>query len=156
LLVAVGGWTVRGFHRVTGVQVVTAPVSTGAVIRRIVAAGTLQAVTTVQVGAQVSGTIQSLGADYNSIVRKNQVLAKLDPALFEASLGQAKAMVAEAQAAEAQALANGSGFVTAVEDARTKLTRAEELAAKQLIPQSDLDAAGIAMGEANADLKSGE
>src|SRR5207244_5649979 len=96
------------------------------------------------------------GVDYNSIVQKGHVVARLDPALFDAAVGQAKAMLAQALAAEAQAQASRTGFATAVEDARTKLTRAEELAAKQLLPQSDLDAARIAMGEASADLNSGE
>jgi hypothetical protein len=46
------------------------------------ATGTLEAVTTVQVGSQVSGTILTLGADFNSVVKKDQVIARLDPSLF--------------------------------------------------------------------------
>src|SRR5207344_3040479 len=58
-------------------------VDRGDVIEVVGATGTLEAVTTVQLGSQVSGTIQSLNADFNSTVKKNQVVARLDPALFE-------------------------------------------------------------------------
>ena len=144
-----------GFHRVTDVDVTTAVVTDGPVIHHIVATGTLQAVTTVQVGAQVSGTIQSIAADYNSNVHPGQVIARIDPALFEAALGQAQATLEEAQAAMMTAEANKSGFETAVNDAAMKLRRAEALSASQLIPRADLDAARIAISEADADLQSG-
>src|SRR5262249_32393023 len=116
--------------------------------RRIIVAGTLQPVKSVDVGSQVSGTIQSLAVDFNSIVKKDQVLARLDPALFQASLDSARAMYEKA-------VADANGFRVAVDDAQTKLTRAQELAAKQLIPQSDLDAAEIALKQAQADVQSG-
>ncbi|MEO7270594.1 MAG: biotin/lipoyl-binding protein, partial [Vicinamibacterales bacterium] len=64
-------------------SVMTGVVSRGAIVTEIAATGTLEAVTTVQVGSQVSGTIQELNADFNSIVRKGQVLARLDPSLFQ-------------------------------------------------------------------------
>ena len=63
-----------------------APSDRGDVVEVVGATGTLQAVTTVQVGSQVSGTIQSLNADFNSTVKKGQVVARLDPSLFEARL----------------------------------------------------------------------
>ena len=155
LVAALGTWSVRGFHNKAELRVSTAPVSAGPIVRRIVAIGTLEAVTTVQVGAQVSGIIQSLGADYNSIVHPGQVIARLDPALFEAALEQAKAAEGQAEANEKAAEANLAGFAAAVEDAQMKLTRAETLAAKQLIPQSDLDAAHIAFDGAIADRAAG-
>src|ERR1043166_2516425 len=64
--------------------VTTAKVTRGPVTESVAATGTLQAVTTVQVGTQVSGTVSWLGADFNSIVHKGQVIAKLDPSLFQA------------------------------------------------------------------------
>jgi HlyD family secretion protein len=67
------------------------------------ATGTLQAVTTVQVGSQVSGNIQSLGADFNSIVKKNQVIARLDPSMFEAQMQQARANLTQTRANLAKA-----------------------------------------------------
>ena len=145
---AAGGWNACGFRRGPRVEVATASVSVGSIVRRIIATGTLQAVRTVQVGTQVSGTIQFLAADFNAIVRKGQVLAKLDSALFAAEVDQAEATLGEAEAAM-------FGFELAAEDARTKLTRAEQLATRQLIPQADLDAARIVMDPANADLAAG-
>src|SRR5215470_11538201 len=85
------------------VQVQTSPVSRGEIIDTVGATGTLQAVTTVQVGSQVSGNIQWLGADFNSIVKKGQVIARLDPSLFQAQLQQARANLGQAQANLAKA-----------------------------------------------------
>ena len=137
------------------VQVTTSPVTAGPITRRVAATGTLQAVTTVEVGAQVSGIVQSLAADYNAFVRAGEVIARLDPSSYDAQLREARAALAEAQAVQGQAEAAVLGFQTAREDAQTKLTRAEALAGEALIPQSDLDAARIAMAEADADLTSG-
>src|SRR5262252_7216738 len=72
----------------TRVEVTTGPVTSGPIDRVIVATGTLQAVTTVDVGSQVSGNIQELDADFNSIVKKGQIIARLDPSLFQAQLEQ--------------------------------------------------------------------
>src|SRR5690348_10089023 len=84
-LLAVAMPLIGAFHRGTHLTVATAPVTDGEIVRRITATGTLQAVTTVQVGAQVSGTVGSLEADYNSIVHAGQIVAKLDPSLFQAA-----------------------------------------------------------------------
>src|SRR6478736_2439037 len=67
----------------------TSPITRGEVVDTVGATGTLQAVTTVQVGSQVSGNIQSLGADFNSIVKKDQVIARLDPSLFQTQVDSA-------------------------------------------------------------------
>jgi HlyD family secretion protein len=149
-------WTAGATHHTPTVHVTTAAVTQGPIVRPIVATGTLEAVTTVQVGAQVSGTIASLGADFNSIVHQGQVVATLDPALFDAALHEAEARVAEADAALQQSRATENERVAAENDARMKLTRAEELSRRQLIPQSDLDAARAVMDEASADVKSGK
>src|SRR5262245_33430010 len=74
------------------------PVSRGEIIDTVGSTGTLQAVTTVQVGSQVSGNISWLGADFNSIVKKGQVIARLDPSLFQAQVDQANANLIKAQA----------------------------------------------------------
>src|SRR5688572_21777264 len=73
-----------------GPSVITARVTRGDVIENVDATGTLQAVTTVQVGSQVSGTIKALHADFNSRVRKGQVVAELDPSLLQAQVEQAR------------------------------------------------------------------
>src|SRR5262245_23286295 len=80
------------------VQVQTLPITRGDIVDTVGATGTLQAVTTVQVGSQVSGNIQWLGADFNSIVKKSQVIARLDPSLFEAQLQQTNANLSQARA----------------------------------------------------------
>src|SRR5689334_25033289 len=79
-------------------QVQTAKISEGDVVEAVGATGTLEAVTTVQVGTQVSGTISALNADYNSIVHKGQVIARLDPSLFETQIEQAKANLLKSRA----------------------------------------------------------
>jgi HlyD family secretion protein len=112
----------------------TGSVDRGDVVEVVGATGALEAVTTVQIGSQVSGTIQSLYADFNSAVRKDQVIARLDPALFEARLGQAQANLVAARA-------NADRARATVEDTRLKFERARELAAQSLLPQSDLDTA---------------
>jgi HlyD family secretion protein len=126
-----------------------APVTSGPIVRRIVASGTMQAVETVDVGAQVSGTLASIDVDFNSRVRKGQQLAKIDPAIYSAQTAQAKAALTQAEA-------DLAGYQVALEDASTKLARAEPLASAQLIAPSDLDAAQIALSTANANVKLGE
>ena len=79
-------------------QVLTSPITRGDVIDTVGATGTLQAVTTVQVGSQVSGNISWLGADFNKIVKKGEVIAKLDPSLIEAQLQQSRANLSQQKA----------------------------------------------------------
>ena len=126
-----------------------ATVTHGDVVDTVGATGTLQAVTTVQVGTQVSGTIAELHADFNSLVRKGQVIARLDPSLFQTQIEQARANLSRSQAdLERQKVA--------VDDAATKLKRARELSDRQLLPRSELDAAEVAARAAAAQLKSSE
>jgi len=134
-------------------QVLTSPVSRGDIVDTVGATGTLQAVTTVQVGSQVSGNISWLGADFNSIVKKGQVIAKLDPSLFDAQLEQSKANLAQSRANLAKAQSDLDRMKVQLVDAQQKYTRAKELAARNLLPQSDLDAAKIAVDSAEASLQ---
>src|SRR5262245_37489831 len=92
----VGAWYYRSGD--TEVQVNTAPLTRGDIVDTVGATGTLQAVTTVQVGSQVSGNISWLGADFNSIVKKGQVIARLDASLFDAQLKQVQANLTQARA----------------------------------------------------------
>src|SRR5689334_20287104 len=69
----------------------TAKVERGRVVARVTATGTLSAHVTVQVGSQVSGRISQINVDFNSPVKKGQVIAKIDPQLFEAAVAQARA-----------------------------------------------------------------
>src|SRR6266567_7922501 len=99
------------------ISVNTSPITRGDVVDTVGATGTLQAVTTVQVGTQVSGTISQLSADFNSLVKKGQVLARLDPSLFETQIEQARANLARAQA-------DLERLKASLDDANTKLQRA--------------------------------
>jgi HlyD family secretion protein len=129
--------------------VTTAAITRGDVVDTVGATGTLQAVTTVQVGTQVSGTLQALYADFNSLVKKGQVLARLDPSLFQTQIEQARANLIRAQA-------DLDRLKVSLEDARTKLARAEELSGRQLIPQSDLETAQVNVRSIDAQIRSSE
>jgi HlyD family secretion protein len=128
---------------------VTASVMRGNVVNAVDATGTVEAVTTVQVGTQVSGTIQSLYADFNSDVRKGQVIAKLDPALFQTQVDQAQATLIRQQADMERSRVD-------VTDTQRKLERARELYAQQLVARSDLDTAETNALQAQAAVKSTE
>jgi HlyD family secretion protein len=130
-------------------QLVTATVSRGSVVQGIDATGRLQAVTTVQVGSQVSGTIKSLYADFNSQVRRGQVVAELEPSLFETQVEQAQAALVRIEADVERSRVQ-------LDDARLKVTRARDLFAKRLLPQADLETAEANNRTAEAALKSAE
>src|SRR5688500_12183545 len=127
--------------------ITTARVTRGDLAETVGATGTLQAVTTVQVGTQVSGTIQELNADFNSLVRKGQVLARLDPSLIQSQIEQARANLIRAEA-------DLERLRVALDDARSKLARARELSEKKLIAQMELEAAEVTVRSAEAQLRS--
>ena len=151
-----GYWYYRYSKKPTPPTVTRSVVTRGDVVETVGATGTLQAVTTVQVGSQVSGNIAYLGADYNSLVKKGQVLARLDPSLFEAQAQQSRANLAQARANLTKAQSDLERSKVMLTDAQQKYTRAKELAAKSLLPQSDLDAAKIAVDSAQATLSSAD
>jgi HlyD family secretion protein len=127
----------------------TAEVSRGDVISTVEATGTLEAVTTVQVGSQVSGTISALHADFNSRVKKGQIIAELDSSLLQTQVEQARATVARLQADYDRAKVQAA-------DAGLKLTRAHELFDRQLIPKTDLETAESTSRSADAAVKGAE
>src|SRR5688500_7806875 len=97
LVVALAAWLLLRGRR-PEVRYATAAADRGDVQETVGATGTLQAVITVQVGSQVSGTIQQLKADFNSVVKAGQVIARLDPSTFEARVAQARANLTAARA----------------------------------------------------------
>src|SRR5207237_6620582 len=126
------------------------------------ATGTLQAVTTVQVGSQVSGTILALYADFNSQVRKGQVVAQLDPAILDAQLASqrasyesaranladaearvlaAKATIENLRAGVSSSVANLAAVKAQRDDAENNLRRQEALAKSGIVTQRDLETA---------------
>jgi HlyD family secretion protein len=128
---------------------ITARVTRGSIVDTVDATGTIQPVTTVQVGTQVSGTIKSLAADFNTTVHRGQVIAVLEPSLFQTQVEQAKATVTKLQADAERAAVD-------VRDTQAKLRRARELSDKQLISASDLDTAATAASQAEAQVKSAQ
>ncbi len=158
IVVAIGAGAGAYYIRRGGpeIQVNTAPITRGDIVDTVGASGTLQAVTTVQVGSQVSGNIQYLGADFNSIVKKGQVIARLDPSLFDAQLQQARANLEQTRANTAKARSDLERSKVQLADAQQKYTRAKELAARSLLPPSDLDSAKVAVDSAQAGLASQE
>src|SRR3954469_21471916 len=155
LIVAAVGAGVGAYYIKRGgpeIQIQTSPITRGDIVDTVGATGTLQAVTTVQVGSQVSGNISWLGADFNSIVKKGQTIARLDPSLFQAQLEQSKANLAQSRANLAKAQSDLERMRVQLTDAQQKYARAKELAARSLLPQSDLDSAKIAVDSAQASL----
>jgi HlyD family secretion protein len=116
----------------------TEVVDQGNVAQTVSATGTLSAVTTVQVGSQVSGIIARLHADFNSQVKQGQLLAELDPTPFQQTVEQRQADVTKAK--------------VEVANAQITYTRQKRLSEAGLIAQSDLDAAKTAYEAARAGL----
>src|SRR4051812_43185237 len=122
-------------------QYLTAKVERGNLRNTVTATGTLQAVTTVQVGSQASGTLSALYADYNSVVKKGQVVAQLDPAVSKAQVEQAKANLQQAQASLAQAKAGVTNSRAGVSDAQARAQAASSTAQN--------NQAGVSASQAN-------
>src|SRR4051794_37309822 len=87
----------RAGSKPKGPRYETVPAERGRIVARVTATGTLSALVTVQVGSQVSGRLQEIRVDFNSPVKKGQVLARIDPQLFDAAVEQAHANFLAAQ-----------------------------------------------------------
>ena len=124
----------------------TEKISRGEIKSEVTATGTVEAVTTVSVGTQVSGTIKYLYADFNSAVKKGQLLAQIDPATVQAQVDQARANLFSARA-------NMEKAAVAVIDARRTYERSKELFAQNFIARSDLDTAETNLHSAEAQQK---
>jgi HlyD family secretion protein len=124
----------------------TEKVSRGEIKSEVTATGTVEAVTTVSVGTQVSGTIKYLYADFNSAVKKGQRLAQIDPATVQAQVDQARANLFSAQA-------NMEKAAVVVVDAQRTHERSKELFSQNFIARSDLDTAETNLHSAQAQHK---
>jgi HlyD family secretion protein len=122
-------------------QYFTAKVDRGDISQVVEATGTINAVTTVQVGSQVSGTVSRLYVDFNSRVKRGQVIAQIDPALFEGSLLQAKADLANARASVATAKANLQKALALQIQTTADYERAKALTAQRVMSAQQLDLA---------------
>ena len=112
----------------------TEKITRGDIVTTVTATGTVNAVTTVLVGTQVSGTIRKIYVDFNSPVKQGQLIAQIDPALFDEQAAQARAnlLVTKANLEKAEA---------SLADAKRTMERNKELFSKNLIARSDLDTA---------------
>ena len=171
-LVGAGVWTYfYAQSRGSAPRYRLAAVERGPLVATVSASGNLNAVTTVQVGSQISGQIRELLVDFNSPVRKDEIIARIDPETFEAKVRQARAELESARAAvlnqEAQveraradvesakaALVEGQAQTAkarvAVLDAQRDLDRKRELYRRELIARSELDTAQAAFDAAGA------
>src|SRR6267143_596439 len=143
-LIAIGGllliaFVVRHLRTSGAATYQTANVTRGQITQAVTATGTLNPVLNVQVGSQVSGNISKLFADFNSQVKAGQVVAQIDPALFQATVTQAEGDVASAQAA--------------LELARLNATRTQALFTQKNSAQADLDQAMASLHQAEANVK---
>jgi HlyD family secretion protein len=141
VLVAMAALTAFKLETAAAPQYYTEKVQKGDVQNVVQATGTINAVTTVQVGSQVSGTIQTLYADFNSHVKKDQVVARIDPSLFNGALLQAKADLANAQANLVAAKANLVKAQAGQTQSKLDYDRNVALAKDGVIPLQQLDAA---------------
>src|SRR6266699_2023845 len=134
---------VRQCRNSGGANYQTATVTRGPITQAVTATGTLNPVVNVQVGSQVSGNIAKLFVDFNSQVKAGQVVAQIDPALFQATVTQAEGDLANAQAA--------------LELARVNAKRTQDLFARKTSSQADLDQAmaNLHQAEANVKIKQG-
>lgn len=124
----------RRANRAAGPHYETVQVDRGRIVARVTASGTVSPLVTVQVGSQVSGRVEELKVDFNSQVSKGQVIARIEPKLFQAALEQALANHAAARG-------NLTKSQDQAVDAKRQYLRSQGLAAKHFIAQADLDTA---------------
>jgi HlyD family secretion protein len=129
--------------------VTTQQLTRGDIVDTVGATGTLEAVETVDVGTQVSGVVKQLFADFNSIVRKGQIIAKLDPSIIETQIEQQTANVARAEA-------DVERLKVALMDAQQKLDRARQMSERSLIPRTELETAEVNVKSAEAQIRSAQ
>jgi HlyD family secretion protein len=163
IVVVAGLFVTLGLNRSTQAQYFAAKVERGEIRDVVEATGTINSVITVQVGSQVSGTIAKLNADFNSRVHKGDVVALIDPALFNGALLQAKADLENAKANLEAARANlekaRAGLVQtkADYDRAVGLTRDGVMSQQQLdLAKSNYDAANASVGAAAANITQAE
>ncbi|HLZ92914.1 MAG TPA: efflux RND transporter periplasmic adaptor subunit [Candidatus Acidoferrum sp.] len=150
LLIAIGLFAAFGLNRGGQVQHFTAKVEQGEIDDVVEATGTINAVITVQVGSQVSGTIAKLNVDFNSRVHKGDVVALIDPALFQGALLQAQADLENAQANLAAAKANLEKAKAGAVQTKADFDRTVTLSREGIMSQQQLDLAKANSDSANA------
>src|SRR5579864_1696950 len=150
LLAGIAMLTAFRFESSKAPQYFTEKIQKGDIQNVVQATGTINAVTTVQVGSEVSGMVEKLSADFNSHVKKDQVIAQIEPSLFQGALLQAKANLADAQANLLAAKANLAKAQAAAVQAKQDFGRNQALANDGVIPAQQLDAAKATLDADNA------
>ncbi len=150
LIAAIGVVAAFGLNRGSQVQHFTAKVEQGEIDDVVEATGTINAVITVQVGSQVSGTIAKLNVDFNSRVRKGDIVALIDPALFQGALLQATADLENAKANLAAAKANLEKAKAGAVQAKADYARTVALSKEGVMSEQQLDLAKANFDSANA------
>jgi HlyD family secretion protein len=147
---AAGGWwwSQRDASAAEG-QFRTVRVERGDIRVAISSTGTLSAISTVTVGSQISGQVTDVLVDFNSPVKKGDVLARIDPSTYEAQIQQGSAQIASAQASLRQAQAT-------LRNAELDFQRKSDLAGEQLVAKSDVDLARAARDQAQAQVNSAQ
>ncbi|MBX3237792.1 MAG: efflux RND transporter periplasmic adaptor subunit [Nitrospiraceae bacterium] len=143
---AIAGYVFFNGERKPPIRYRTAGVEQGTIVSLVTATGTINPITTVQVGSQVSGMIESLQADFNSKVKANQVIARIDPFPYQAKRDQAAASLANTKAALDKARID-------LAQRKRELDRAKALVGQQFVSQNELDVALTAFEGATAQLK---
>jgi HlyD family secretion protein len=149
-VVLVGLLVAFGLNRTSQTQHFTAKVERGDINDVVEATGTINAVITVQVGSQVSGTIAKLNADFNSRVHKGDVVALIDPALFKGAVLQARADLENTKANLVAAQANLEKTRAALVQAKADYDRTVGLFRGGIMSQQQLDLAKANYDSANA------
>jgi HlyD family secretion protein len=150
LVAAIGLFAAFGLNRGAAVQHFTAKVERGEINDVVEATGTINAVITVQVGSQVSGTIAKLNVDFNSRVHKGDIVALIDPALFQGALLQASADLENAKANLAAAKANLEKARAAAVQMKADYARAVALSKEGVVSEQQMDLAKANFDSANA------
>ncbi len=150
LLAVIGLVAAFGLNRGSQVQHFTAKVERGEIDDVVEATGTINAVITVQVGSQVSGTIAKLNVDFNSRVHKGDIVALIDPALFQGALLQATADLENAKANLAAARANLEKTKAGAVQTKADYARTVALSKEGVMSEQQLDLAKANFDSANA------
>src|SRR5438270_5614739 len=150
VIALIGLFAAFGLNRGNQAQHFTAKVEKGEIHDVVEATGTINAVITVQVGSQVSGTVAKLNVDFNSRVRKGDVVALIDPALFRGALLQTAADLENAKANLAAAKANLEKAKAGAVQAKADYDRTVALNKEGVLSQAQLDLAKANIDSANA------
>lgn len=140
VILLAGGLAVAGCGpKPSATTLETAPVTRGNLVQKITATGLISAVQSVDVGSQISGTIQKLFVDFNSVVTNGQVVAQIDPAIYEANVHQAQG--------------NLNNVRAALELAQVNEAREKKLLDQKLVAQADYDQARATLHQAQANVE---